>query len=180
MTGYCFWITGLPGAGKTTLARQLVTSLKGFVEQPVVLLDGDELREVLNSSGLHRTEDRRRLSYQYARLSRLLNQQNIHVVCSTVSMFDEVRAWNREYIEKYVEVFIDVKMEILIERDKNKLYSRAIQGELIDVLGVNAPYEAPIAPDIRICPEKNDSPEKSLEQLIKSLSDVIEEMKYEN
>ena len=178
--GVCFWVTGLPGSGKTTLSLLLQEKLLRSLNRKFVLLDGDQLREVFASTTLHQPEERKKLSYQYARLALLLTQQGVDVIVSTVSMFEEVRKWNRKSISGYLEIFIDVPIQALISRDKHELYSRAIRGELDNVMGVNAAYEAPENPDIRICPDVNDTPEKSLQQLIKSLSEVIEDMKYEN
>ena len=118
----CFWITGLPGAGKTTIASSLQNAL---VEQNVfpILLDGDRLRQVLNKSSSHYdTGSRLELAKTYSKLCQLIVSQNQLVICATVSMFDEVRNWNRDNIPGYVEVFVDVPKEILVQRNQKGLY----------------------------------------------------------
>lgn len=179
-TGLCLWVTGLPGSGKTTLALLLQKQLKSLAGRQFVLLDGDELREVFGSTTLHQSEQRKNLSYQYARLARLLCSQGVDVIVSTVSMFEDVRQWNRKNITNYLEVFIDVPIEVLINRDKHGLYSGAMRGEVNNVLGINASYEAPLTPDIRICPMPEDVVDKSLKQLIDELKLKIVELNNEN
>lgn len=179
-SGQCLWVTGLPGSGKTTLALLLQKQLKSFAGRQFVLLDGDELREVFGSTTLHQSEQRKNLSYQYARLARLLCSQGLDVIVSTVSMFAEVRQWNRENITKYLEIFIDVPIETLISRDKHELYSRALRGEVDNVLGINASYEAPLTPDIRLCPLPDEQADDSLQKLIHELKSKIVELTNEN
>src|SRR6185295_11699411 len=101
------WITGLSGAGKTTVARALVTRLRR-VGGAVVHLDGDALREVYGDDAGHREADRQRIGARHARLSRLLASQGVDVVCSTISMFRALWAWNRSHIQRYVEIYLRV------------------------------------------------------------------------
>ena len=102
-----FWITGLSGAGKTTIARALVGAMRDR-QEPVVLLDGDELREAFSMTDCHEPADRLRLATCYARLAKLVTSQGINVVCATISPFPEVRQWLREHVPGYVEVFVRV------------------------------------------------------------------------
>lgn len=178
--GLCLWVTGLPGSGKTTLSVLLQQQLLSTQNRKFVLLDGDQLREVFGSTTLHQSEQRKNLSYQYARLARLLCSQGLDVIVSTVSMFEDVRQWNRENIAKYLEIFIDVPIETLISRDKHALYSRALRGEVDNVLGINASYEAPLSPDIHLCPLPDEQAEHSLQKLIKELKLKTVELNNEN
>src|SRR3954470_10828609 len=90
--GSVLWITGLPGAGKTTIARRIVR-MQRRTHADVVLLDGDALRRVLGERG-YGHDVRLRCARRYARLGALLAGQGLHVVVATVSMFAAVRRWN--------------------------------------------------------------------------------------
>jgi adenylylsulfate kinase-like enzyme len=139
------WITGLPGAGKSTFAEVL----KGLLLQEnvnVVHLDGDALRDVLDNKN-YALEARKSLAYKYSRLCKLLVDQNQLVLCSTVSMFKDVRRWNRENISPYLEVYLDISPEVLRVRDQKSLYSGGADGSLSNVPGINQDIELPENPD---------------------------------
>lgn len=146
--GIVYWITGLSGAGKTTLGRLLYRDQKAEKEN-VVILDGDELREIINNKDYSK-EGRKQVAKQYSKMCKMLSDQGIDVVICTISMYDEVREWNRENIENYCEIFIEVPMDELIRRDQKKLYSRALKRELTNVMGIDTDFEAPKNPDIKI------------------------------
>ena len=146
-TARCYWVTGLAGAGKTTIALGFYDRLKQS-GRPAIFLDGDMLRDILGDlSPSHKAQDRLRLALMYGRLCRLLTSQNIDVVCATISMFDEVYRWNRENIPGYIEIYIKTPLDILIGRDKNKIYSRALAGEICNVVGIDIPLVEPPRPD---------------------------------
>lgn len=147
MNSFVFWITGLSGAGKTTLGKILYRYYKSGYKN-TVFLDGDNLREVLKREQEHSLNDRKALAMSYARLCKLLVDQDINVICSTVSMFQEVRDWNRKNIKNYYEIYLKVSMEELVRRDQKKLYSKALAGEIKDVMGVDLPMEEPLNPDL--------------------------------
>src|SRR5215467_7494012 len=101
--GRVFWITGLSGAGKTTVGRELWSRLRA-AGRPVTFLDGDMLRDVIAEDLGHSSGDRRRSAMRNARLCRLLAGQGADVVCATISLFHEVQRWNREHIPGYREI----------------------------------------------------------------------------
>lgn len=147
--GIVWWITGLSGAGKTTVSRVVRDGLS-LSGRTAVLLDGDAMRAVLGDTAAHGQDDRRRLAMTYARLARELAAQGIDVVCATISMFHEVRAWNRGNVRRYVEIYLRVPLSELERRDPCGLYTRARRGEAADVVGIDVPFEEPDAPDLVI------------------------------
>lgn len=162
--GPVYWVTGLAGAGKTTLATLLAERLRDAGEW-VILLDGDRMREVFAGDVGHSPEERRALAGQYGRLCRMLAEQGATVVCATISMFHAVRAWNREHIARYCEVYVKVPLEVLEVRDQKGLYAAARRNEVRHVLGVNASFEEPESPDIMIHNDGTRSPESVLDEL---------------
>ena len=103
--GRVYWITGLSGAGKTTLGRELVQRLRA-AGRPAIFLDGDMLREVIAEDLGHNLANRRKSAMRNARLCRMLASQGADVVCPTISMFHEVQRWNRENIPAYREIYL--------------------------------------------------------------------------
>lgn len=144
------WLIGLSGAGKTTVG-QLLTKQLAATGRPVLFLDGDELRAVWHDD-LDFTLESRRLNHtRISRLSALLDQSDdIDVVVAALSIFPDLRAWNRQNIERYFEVFLDVPLSEAVRRDKKCIYARAKRGEIKDVVGLDLPFPAPTQADLVI------------------------------
>ena len=146
------WITGLSGAGKTTIGKEVYHILKE--ESPsTVLLDGDEVRELFRLQRLknpYSHESRRLIGQNYHQLCKWLDRQQINVVCCTICSYPEIREQNRSELRNYHEVFVDVPICVLVERDDKDLYQPAIRGETKDVVGIDLDYDAPQSPDMII------------------------------
>lgn len=158
--GLVLWITGLSGAGKTTVAGLVRDALVERGERPV-LLDGDVLRHIFSHLAPHGhgLADRLRLAKSYASLCQELAGQGQTVICATMSMFHEVRAWNRAHTPHYVEIYLQVPLAELERRDTKSIYARARAGQLRDVIGVDIPVEEPEAPDLVIDNHGSTAPE---------------------
>lgn len=167
--GHVFWITGLPGAGKSAIGKLLFDKLKN--EHPnTVYLDGDVFREILNDDRGYDAEDRKKLAMLYGRFCYMLADQGINVVCATVSMFHDARNWNRENITNYVEIYLKVPIKVLIARDQKQLYSRAMKGEIKNVIGINMEMEEPKNSDIVLANEGDNTPQNVFDRLLLQLS----------
>jgi adenylylsulfate kinase len=161
-----YWITGLSGAGKSTVAELLAKRLRAH-GQPVVQLDGDMLRDIFSPAAGHDTQDRLRLAQAYGRLCRAVAAQGIDVVCSTISMFHAVRRWNRDHIPSYREIYLSVPLSELQRRDSKGLYRGAREGGTRNVVGVDLRAELPETPDLTV--ENHDiSPEAAVDRIWKA------------
>jgi len=144
------WITGLSGAGKSTLALEVVERLRARGES-VVLLDGDELREVFGAVAAnarnHGREGRLTLAMQYAHLCRVIAGEELTVVIATISLFREVHAWNRANLPGYFEVYLKVPLDELRRRDPKGIYRQFDAGSLRHVAGLDLPVDEPESAD---------------------------------
>lgn len=161
-TGRVYWITGLSGAGKTTIGTALYERLRE-TKSNVVMLDGDKIRWVHGDAfGSYSEEDRRNGALCNARTCYLLASQGIDVICCTISMYDIVRDWSRANNEKYTEVYLKVSMETLMKRDKKGLYSSHDK----NLVGVTMKMEEPKNPDLVVHNEGQERVEDIVERIL--------------
>lgn len=181
--GVLYWITGLSGAGKTTLGNQLYYKLKEYQEN-VVLLDGDVLKNIISDKCDYSLEDRSSRAMKYARICKMLTDQGMVVICCTIAMFDAVREWNRKNNRAYVEVFLDVPLDILRERDQKGLYSGYENAIVHNLAGCDVEVEFPKNPDITIVNDGRISIEKCVQEIldyqIRYLQDFDRDVEYWN
>lgn len=169
--GRVYWITGLSGAGKTTIGRLFYNKLKEKKEN-LVFLDGDTLRQVFGDDLGYTEEARRKCAMRYSRLCALLGSQGIDVVICTISMFDEVRDWNRTNIEDYKEIYVRVPMEVLRQRDQKGLYSGNTSEKETDLVGVDIRFEEPKNPDVILDNDGSVPPEQQAELLLRMAAET--------
>ena len=166
------WITGLSGAGKTTLAKEIVSQLATENKKPI-LLDGDQLREIFIDStnqaiSAHDRSSRLTLALKYSGLARLLSEQGFWVIVATISLFKEVHNWNRKNLKNYYEVFLDTPVEELKKRDSKKIYSRFFGNEISNVAGLDIKADQPKSPDLLVPFDPDKSVQSVAETIIKS------------
>jgi adenylylsulfate kinase-like enzyme len=154
--GRLYWITGLAGAGKSSLARRLFEILKP--QNPALIyLDGNSLREIFGENGQYEEVQRHQISMKYARLCHLLTTQGIDVICATISMFDDVRAWNRKHISNYTEIYLQVSFPVLEKRNQRGLYKGQSGQQIKNVVGCDIDAQFPDNPDILLCNDGDDT-----------------------
>lgn len=147
----CVWLTGLSGAGKTTLAEQLAGMLRRH-QQAVVVLDGDQVRCGLSRDLGFGREARAENMRRAAEVAKLVLDAGVMVIAAFISPFDEDRARVKAIVgaTRYIEVFVDTPLAVCRARDAKGLYARAAAGEILGFTGVDAPYEPPTQPAIHL------------------------------
>ena len=145
----CFWLIGLSGAGKTTLSNNVVEILEN--EYLIKVLDGDILRDGLNSNLSFSIEDRNENIRRVAEVSKLFLDSGFTVINSFITPTEEMRQIARNILgDLYVEVFIDAPLSICENRDVKGLYKKARSGEIKNFTGIDSVFERPLNSDIII------------------------------
>ncbi|TCC06326.1 adenylyl-sulfate kinase [Kribbella soli] len=156
--GVTLWLTGLPSAGKSTVARAAAEVLARRGHR-VEILDGDEIRAVFGSSGFDRAardENVRRIGW----LAELLARNGVTVLVASIAPYretrDQVRASHERAGLPFVEVHAAASVESCVARDVKGLYARQRRGEISGVTGIDDPYESPVAPELRLYTDRED------------------------
>lgn len=144
----CYWITGLPAAGKTTLGQALQSRLTEL-QHPAYLLDGDDLRKGLCADLGLSNEDRSENIRRAGEVARLMANAGITAVCAFVSPFARDRERVRHLFApgEFCEIYLATPPEICAARDPKGLYGKARRGEIVGLTGFDAPFEKPSSPD---------------------------------
>ncbi|MEX1193399.1 MAG: adenylyl-sulfate kinase [Brumimicrobium sp.] len=168
------WFTGLSGSGKSTLAKHLEVKLfeKGY---HTFSLDGDNVRSGLNKNIGFTPEGRKENLRRIGEVSKLMLDSGLIVIGAFISPYKEDRyaIQNTVGVNQYFEVFVDTPLEVCEERDVKGLYAKARKGEIKNFTGINAPYENPEEPTIRVDTSKtsiDDALEIILEKVEKRVS----------
>ena len=158
--GFCLWLTGLPSAGKTTIARELLSMLRSEGRY-VDLLDGDEIRRGLSADLGFDRRSRETHAGRVAFVAKLLARNGAIPIVALISPYRSSRARAREEIERFVEVYIDTPIEECERRDVKGLYKRARAGEIKEMTGVDDPYEPPETAEIVVDTMKMTPPQSA-------------------
>jgi adenylylsulfate kinase len=165
--GFTLWFTGLSGAGKTTVGEIVEKELKERGLR-VEVLDGDIVRTNLSKGLGFSREDRNINVLRIGFVANLLTRNGVAVIVSAISPYKEARDQVRRRIIDFVEVFVDVPLEVAAERDVKGLYKKAFAGEIEQFTGVSDPYEPPVAPDL-ILKTDEETPEESARKVLEKL-----------
>ncbi len=156
--GTVYFFTGLAGAGKTTIGGLFYERLRQR-SPDAYLMDGDRRRGRIGDN-TYTTQARRAGAFHLFQECKALADEGRDVVCCSISMYHDVRAWNRANIENYVEIYVRVEWETLLRRNQKGLYSPGQK----NVVGVDLPYDEPEQPDVVL---QNDGDKTPLEQVEK-------------
>jgi bifunctional enzyme CysN/CysC len=163
------WLTGLSGAGKSTIANLVEKQLHSLGHH-TYLLDGDNVRQGLNKDLGFTDADRVENIRRVAEVAALMLDAGLIVLVSFISPFRSERSMARELVApgEFIEVFVDTPLEVAEERDAKHLYAKARRGEIKNFTGIDSPYEKPENPEIRI-ETTQLTPEQAAEQVIAEL-----------
>ena len=147
--GFTLWLTGMSGAGKSTVSDKLMERFRAGGAK-VELLDGDVVRTNLSQGLGFSREDRDTNVRRIGFVAELLSRNGVIAVVAAISPYRETREQVKATIENFVEVFVDCPVEVLAARDVKGLYKKALAGEVAQFTGISDPYEAPLNPDVTI------------------------------
>lgn len=166
-TGFTVWLTGLSGAGKTTIAERLARELEQR-GRLVEVLDGDVVRTHLSKGLGFSREDRDTNILRIAFVSSLLVRHGAAVITAAISPYIATRQQAREQIGNFIEVYVRCPLEELVRRDVKGLYEKALRGEIANFTGVSDPYEPPVNPEV-IADTDRESVEESVAKILAAL-----------
>ena len=163
--GTVYFFTGLAGAGKTTIGGLFYRRLQA-IKPNAVLIDGDKNRDKSNARAPrdYSTEARRQGAKNLLMQCKGLAEQGLDAVYCGIGMYADVRAWCRENIENYREIYIKVSMETLRRRNQKGLYSPGMK----QVVGVDLPWDEPDSSDVVIENDREENPEIIVDRLFKA------------
>ncbi|MEE9591575.1 MAG: adenylyl-sulfate kinase [Thermodesulfobacteriota bacterium] len=172
--GIILWLTGLSGAGKSTIAVELEHALLENGHHAYVL-DGDNIRHGLNKNLGFSPEDRSENIHRIGEVAKLFCDANLITITAFISPYrqdrDNVRAIQR--VGEFIEVFVKCPIDVCEARDTKGLYKKARTGEIKEFTGISAPYEEPINPEIIL-----DTSKIALEECVKTILGYLEKRGY--
>ncbi|RJS69792.1 adenylyl-sulfate kinase [Candidatus Bathyarchaeota archaeon] len=178
--GWCVWVTGLPGSGKSVVSEALLKLLKvkGVHAQ---LLASDALRKVLTPKPTYSLEERDIVYNTLVYIAKLLTQNGVNVIIDATGNLRRYRENARKQISQFMEAYLECPLETCIERETKRkktrlapkqIYARALQGKAPTVPGIGQPYEPPIKPEITVNTTKH-TPEQAAEKILEKINSLF-------
>ncbi|MCK8826144.1 adenylyl-sulfate kinase [Natroniella acetigena] len=173
--GVTVWFTGLSGAGKTTVAKEVERKLKARNAR-VQRLDGDIVRKSLTKDLGFSKKDRNENIKRNTLVAKLLTKHDVVTLCSFISPYRSAREYARQEIQEvgeFVEVFVNPPLEVCEERDVKGFYQQARDGKLDNFTGISDPYQVPENPDLELRTDQ-----ETLEESAQKVIDYLTEQNY--
>jgi adenylylsulfate kinase len=179
--GWCIWITGLPGSGKSTVANLLLKKLKAK-DIHAQLVSIDMLRRAVTPKSSYSEGERDMVYAALVFTARLLVENGVNVVIDATGNRRRYRDEARRQIDKFIEVYLQCPLDLCMKREKHRknthlapkrIYKKGLAGKSQTVPGVNVPYEAPEHPEVTINTGKQ-SPERSAQRILEALTTFYE------
>jgi len=168
--GVTVWFTGLPCSGKTAVADRVAEILRARGYR-VERLDGDIVRQSLTRDLGYSREDRNENIRRVTFVAKLLTRNGVIVLTSFISPYREIRAYARQEIEDFIEVYTKCPLEVCIQRDVKGMYQKALRGEIKEFTGISDPYEEPLNPEL-VLETDRESLEESVGKVIAKLKEL--------
>lgn len=168
--GFTIWLTGMSGAGKSTLTGALLRILAARDVRKVESLDGDAVRTYLSKGLTFSKEDRDANVRRIGFVADLLARNEVVAITAAISPYRDVRSEVRALHadNNFIEVYVAVALEKLVERDVKGLYKKALAGEIPNFTGVSDPYEAPEAPEVVVRTGGEETVDESAAKIIRA------------
>lgn len=156
--GWCVWITGLPGSGKSVVSKTLL-SILGKHGIPTHLLSSDALRQILTPKPTYSKAERNKVYSVLVYMAKILSENGVNVVIDATGNLRKYREEARRQIPRFTEVYLECPLEVCIQREAKRreifnapanIYKRALEGRASSVPGVGAPYEPPLKPELQL------------------------------
>ena len=161
--GMLLWITGLPGSGKTTVAKSIKKQIVSRYG-PTLLFSGDDMRKIFKLTK-YSIDERFKYGIKFSNFCKFVTNQNINIIFATVSLFDKLRKHNKKNIKNYIEIYIKADLKKIIKTGKKKLYKR----HKSNLYGKDIKAELPKKPDIVIINNFNKNIKKLANELLVKL-----------
>jgi len=159
------WITGLSASGKTTLAKYLIKVMKKR-KNHLTLVDGDNVRDIFLNDLDFDEKSRFKQITRMQNIAKFLDNQNCDVVIAALYSHPKLLSRNRKIFKNYFEIYLKANVEFLINREIKKIYKRALQKKMKNVVGVDIKWHAPKKPDL-IFDQKNQTKLSEMTSIIK-------------
>jgi adenylylsulfate kinase len=166
--GLTIWMTGLSGAGKTSISQIVAQKLQQD-GMPIEVLDGDVMRESLTKGLGFSKEDR---FTNIDRIAYVADRHGVIVIVPVISPYQEMRENARKKIGRFVEVYVNAPLEVCEQRDVKGLYKKARTGEIKGFTGIDDPYEEPSDPDI-VCYTAEETCNQSAEKILNFIDSIV-------
>ena len=163
------WLTGLSGAGKSTIADIVVKKLRDKIPS-IVQIDGNVVREIFGPALGFDEFSRKTQIKRIQQLAKFLTDQQLFVIVSALYSHPELMQWNRANLPNYYEVLIDASLDVVMERDPRGLYEKHQRGEMHNLVGIDVPWHRPENSDLILNPSNGSSAEDMADQIISKIS----------
>jgi len=161
-------MTGLSGAGKTTISQVIMRQLKPLIPE-LGLVDGDVVRDVFSNDLDYTEPSRMRQIKRIQSLAKVMDAQDFVVIVAALYSHPDLLAWNRKNFSEYFEVYLDASLDLVRSRDPKGLYAKADSGRMKHVVGIDVPWHEPANPDLTVIASNAETPEDIARRIVQSI-----------